>query len=85
MSRGVGTVLLSYILNHAKSQSKTVETVFYNTGKNELMYITLKFANFKEKNSNTNPEKLLCNDLSYIHDYPSYITLNTNIQEGAYV
>ncbi len=84
MSRGVGTVLLSYILNNAKLKSKTVETVFHETGKNELMYITLKFANFKEKESTTSSKKLLYNDLSYIHDYPNYITLTTDIGETIY-
>lgn len=48
MSRGVGTILLTTILQEAKKRGKRLVADFKQTDRNRMMYITYKFANFKE-------------------------------------
>lgn len=75
MSRGVGTILLSYIMNEAKKAGKKLLADFRKTNRNKQMYITYKFANFKEKSSDKNGNILFENDLSFIHPFPLYIDI----------
>lgn len=48
MSRGVGSVLLSHIVNMAIDNNVTLYAKFVPTPRNRIMYITYKFCGFKE-------------------------------------
>ena len=48
MSRGVGAVLLNYITSLAKERNVRLLADFVSTDRNRMMYITYKFAGFKE-------------------------------------
>jgi len=48
MSRGVGAVLLNYITSLAKDRNVRLLADFVSTERNRMMYITYKFAGFKE-------------------------------------
>lgn len=48
MSRGIGNTLLSFIINCGISDNKKVRAEFLPNSRNNLMYVTYKFANFKE-------------------------------------
>ncbi len=48
MSRGVGTILISHILNQAKAAGARFQAEFMNTGRNRLMLVSYKFGGFKE-------------------------------------
>ena len=48
MSRGVGKVLLSHILQQARAADKRVRADFVRTPRNRAMYLTFKLAGFKE-------------------------------------
>jgi FkbH-like protein len=48
MTRGVGKVLLSYVLDSAADHGATVEADFVRTDRNRLMYLTYKLAGFRE-------------------------------------
>lgn len=74
VSRGVGTVLLCYIMQMAKKAGKTLNAEFVYTDRNRMMYLTYKLAGFKE-NGDRGGISLLENDLSYIQPYPDYLTL----------
>lgn len=74
MARGVGTVLLSYIMRQAKRLGKRLLADFKVTDKNRMMFITYRFANFKEI-SNKGDYIVLENDLSAIQEFPKYITV----------
>ncbi len=76
MSRGVGTILLSHIMQGAQASGKKLLADFKKTERNRAMYITYKFANFKECSSNGNGILLLENDLSRIQPFPPYIDVN---------
>ncbi|MBY0596364.1 HAD-IIIC family phosphatase [Bacillus bingmayongensis] len=73
MSRGVGTILLTAILNEAKKQGKKVFADFKQTDRNRVMYITYKFANFREVSSDAEGYILFENDLNQLQAYPPYV------------
>ncbi len=77
MSRGIGTVLLSYIMQVTKKEGKkTLLADFRKTGRNEMMYVTYRFANFEEISKSEDDILLLKNDLSYIQAFPKYIEIH---------
>ena len=73
LSRSVGSVLLSYIMNLAKKDNKRLLADFKQTDRNKLMYATYKFSNFKEISNDGKGNITFENDLSIIQKYPSYI------------
>ncbi|MGA1870046.1 MAG: HAD-IIIC family phosphatase [bacterium] len=75
MARGVGTVLLNYIMNEAKKEGKKLLADFKKTSRNKMMYVSYKMANFKEIQSEDDTYILFENDLSIIQKYPPYIKL----------
>ncbi|WP_028560605.1 HAD-IIIC family phosphatase [Paenibacillus pinihumi] len=75
MSRGVGTILLSYIMQMAKSQNKILLADFKKTDRNKVMYVTYKFANFKEVSTNEEGITVLENDLSMVQKFPHYVNV----------
>ncbi|WP_434752105.1 HAD-IIIC family phosphatase [Paenibacillus amylolyticus] len=77
MSRGVGTILLSYIMQMAKSNNKILLADFKKTDKNKMMYVTYKFANFKEVSTGADGITVLSNDLSSIQKFPPYVKVET--------
>lgn len=48
MSRGVGSVFINYILQLARDHGVQLRAEFISTGRNRMMYVTYKFAGFKE-------------------------------------
>ncbi len=75
MSRGVGTIMLNHIMNMAKKQGVTLRAEFVSTERNRMMYVTYKFAGFKEIQENGN-FVVFENDLSNINAMPDYVKLN---------
>jgi FkbH-like protein len=76
MSRGVGTVLLTHIMNNAKAAGKKLRADFKITDRNRQMYITYCFNNFKEIQKGEDGIILFENDLSQIQPFPDYINVN---------
>lgn len=77
MSRGVGNVLLHYIMNQAKQHNVRLYTEFLHTDKNRLMFMTLKFAGFKEAGKTLeNGRNVLMHELEGEYPYPEYLKLN---------
>jgi FkbH-like protein len=74
MSRGVGTMMLSYIMEQARSVKATLCAEFIPTDRNRMMYVTLKFAGFREIAKQGNVV-ILENDLKYIQPIPPYVTI----------
>jgi len=73
MARGVGTVVMSYIMQETKKAGKTLLADFKHTGRNRQMYVSYKFGNFKEVSSDDEGHVLFENDLSMIQPFPPYI------------
>jgi FkbH-like protein len=73
VSRGVGSVLLSYVMKEAARKGKTLRADFLRTERNRQMLVTYQFANFQVVSRDEGGAILFENDLSAIQDYPPYI------------
>ena len=90
MSRGVGTVMLNYIIKLAQENNVRLRAEFVSNNRNRMMYVVYKFAGFKEvenkdkskiltrKNQDENQEELaiLENNFQQIQPFPEYMQVN---------
>lgn len=74
MSRGVGAILINHILKLAKDNNVTLRAEFVSNDRNRMMYVTFKFAGFKEI-SRQGDMVLLENDLNHIQPFPNYVDI----------
>ena len=74
MSRGVGTILLNYILRLAKENHVRLKAEFVNNNRNRMMFVTYKFAGFKETGK-AGEIIILENDLTHIQPPAPYVDL----------
>lgn len=74
MSRGVGTVLISFLRNLALENGVALRAEFVTNDRNRMMYMTYKFNQFREIETRDN-WVMLENDLSVIPDYPTYMKI----------
>ncbi|GCF07991.1 HAD-IIIC family phosphatase [Dictyobacter arantiisoli] len=74
LSRGVGTIMVNYIMQQAKKAGVRLQAEFVETKSNRMMYITYKFGGFKEIQRNGN-NVLMEDDLSHIQSFPDYIKI----------
>ncbi|QLE40506.1 HAD-IIIC family phosphatase [Nostoc sp. C052] len=72
MSRGVGTIMMNHIMSMAKSNNVRLVAEFVPNDRNRMMYVSYKFAGFKEI-ANNSGSVILENDLSRIQPVPSYV------------
>jgi len=81
MARGVGTVMLSYLMKRARQANVRLLAEFVSNERNRMMYITYKFAGFREVNG-PGGVTLLENDLERIQNFPPFIDVRI-LDEGA--
>lgn len=74
MSRGVGSIMLNYIMQEAKKAGVRLQAEFVDNGRNRMMYITYKFAGFEIVEKNDKHE-LLENNLTAIQEMPGYVKI----------
>ncbi|MBW4660749.1 MAG: HAD-IIIC family phosphatase [Drouetiella hepatica Uher 2000/2452] len=74
MSRGVGTVMLHYLMQLAQQHNVRLCAEFVANDRNRIMYITYKFAGFKEIEKTGN-RVMFEHDLTHIQPYPNYMNL----------
>ncbi len=74
MSRGVGAIMLSYIMNEAKAAGARLQAEFVPTDRNRLMNVTYRFAGFREVEKRDNLV-IFEHDLTSISPYPNYVML----------
>ncbi len=72
MARGVGTIMMSYILNLAKEAGVRFLAEFRTTDRNRMMLVTYKFANFKEIERHGDII-LFEHELENIQPFPDYV------------
>lgn len=72
MSRGVGTIMMNYIMSLAQSNNVRLLAEFVSNDRNRMMYISYKFAGFKEIDKNCD-SVIFENDLTRIQTAPSYV------------
>ncbi|MCP4261664.1 MAG: HAD-IIIC family phosphatase [Planctomycetes bacterium] len=74
MSRGVGSVMINHLRNEARKKGVRLQAEFISNDRNRMMYMTYKFAHFKEKEK-INDRVILENDLSQVQNFPEYLTV----------
>ena len=72
MSRGVGTIMMNHIMSLAQSNNVRLLAEFVPNDRNRMMYISYKFAGFKEIDKNGD-SVIFENDLTRIQAAPSYV------------
>ncbi|MNG31419.1 hypothetical protein D3C84_1172110 [compost metagenome] len=74
MSRGVGSVMINHLMHLAKEANTTLRAEFVSTDRNRMMYVTYKFAGFKEIQEEGD-YVLFENDLSSLQPLSPHVTL----------
>lgn len=72
MSRGVGTIMMNYIMSLAQKNNVRLLAEFISNDRNRMMYISYKFAGFKEIDKKGDLV-VFENDLTRIQDVPAYV------------
>ncbi|WP_317452719.1 HAD-IIIC family phosphatase [Streptomyces sp. CBMA29] len=72
MSRGVGSVLLSHIMERAREAGAGLRADFVETGRNRMMQITYAFSGFREV-AREGDRLVLGADLEQIQPLPGYV------------
>ena len=72
MSRGVGMILLTHILQLAAAEQKALRADFVRTSRNRMMYLTFKLAGFRETGRDGDLARLE-HDLDSIDPHPGHV------------
>jgi FkbH-like protein len=75
MSTGVGTIMINYVRNLARARGVRLNAEFLPTERNRMMYVTYKFAGFREVDKRYGLVRLE-NDLGTIPAFPEYIQVS---------
>ncbi len=78
ISRGVGTVLLNFIMNRARQNQVRLQAELVPTDRNRMMHVTYKFAGFKLV-GNSGEAQLFESNLANIQDVPAYLQLTSQL------
>ncbi|MCA1615203.1 MAG: HAD-IIIC family phosphatase [Acidobacteria bacterium] len=73
MSRGVGSVLLSLLARRAKEAGVRLRADFVANERNRMMYVTYKFAGFREVSRGEGGAALLEHDPAHVQPLPAYV------------
>lgn len=73
MSRGAGSVLLTYIMREARQQGKQMLADFRDTGRNRMMNISYRFAGFTQLSADADGKIVFSHDLKQVVEFPDYI------------
>jgi FkbH-like protein len=72
MSRGVGSIMMSYVVGRARDAAVTLRAEFIRTEKNRLMYVTYRLGNFNPL-TESGDRVLLENDCRKVAEFPAYV------------
>lgn len=75
MSKGVGTILLGHIMRLAREAKVVLRADFISNDRNRLMYVSYKFAGFKEVRR-IGDRIVFENDLAKIAPFPDYVRIH---------
>ena len=73
ISRSVGSVLLSFLMQEASKDGKVIRADFRQTDRNRMMYATYRFAGFKEISTSEGGRMVLENTLAEVPKFPPFI------------
>lgn len=76
MPRGVGTIMIGYIMNLAKKHGVRLQAEFVSTDRNRMMLVTYRFGGFKQVKQEGN-FIVFEHDLSHLQAFPEYVKVLT--------
>jgi FkbH-like protein len=79
MSRGVGSILLSHIMQLARQAGVVLQAEFIANDRNRMMFVTYRLAGFQAVQEDDG-HYLLQHDLDQIADFPDYVAVITDQQ-----
>lgn len=79
VTRGVGMVLIGHLLHKARHHEVRLRATFAHTGRNRQMYVTYKFAGFREAGEESGMI-LLEHDLQRLHALPAYVAITSELE-----
>jgi len=74
MSRGVGAVLLNHVMTLARDNGAGLQAEFAETGRNRMMFVTYRFAGFREVGT-SGDVLLLEADLTRVQPAPDHLVV----------
>ncbi|MCO1579134.1 HAD-IIIC family phosphatase [Crossiella sp. SN42] len=77
VSKGVGTVLLHFLIKEGAARGVRLFARFRRTDRNRQMLFTYQLANFRVV-SQVGAEHLFENDLTIVRDYPDHVRVNVD-------
>ncbi|MBB6170489.1 FkbH-like protein [Nocardiopsis mwathae] len=77
VSKGVGTVLLQFLIQRAAAHGARLLARFRRTDRNRQMLLTYQLANFHVV-SRDGADHLFENDLTVVRDYPGHVKVNVD-------
>jgi FkbH-like protein len=75
MSRGIGTIMLQYLVSEAKTSNCRLTANFRDTGRNRMMYLAYKFSSFKESGETEGNCIIMEHPLQNEQPVPSYLRI----------
>ena len=78
MSRGVGTIMMNYVMGLAKEAGVRFRAEFRHNGRNRMMYVTYKFGGFREVGQQGDL-LLLEHDLRSLQPFPEYVEVRIEV------
>jgi FkbH-like protein len=82
LTRGVGGIMMTYLLQSAKRSAVRLRADFVPNNYNRMMYVTYKFNGFCEVEAKDNYIALE-HDLRNIRPFPRYVTVRSHVEQGA--
>lgn len=83
LSRGIGTILISTLLQLAQKAGKTVTADFRKSDRNRMMQVAWMMAGFKPGGSKAGEMKRLIHDLAVISPIPPYLEIDCKLLADA--
>ncbi len=78
MSRGVGTIMMNYLMMLAKEAGVPLRAEFVSNGRNRMMLITYRLGGFQQVDEQGDL-LILENDLSNIQPFPDYVDVTIEV------
>jgi FkbH-like protein len=72
MQRGVGTILLTHVMQRARASGARLQAEFVPTGRNRIMLVTYRLSGFRTIRE-SGGALLLEHDLQYLPEVPDYV------------
>ena len=77
MSRGVGSILLSHIMQLAQQAGVVLQAEFIANDRNRMMFVTYRLAGFQTVQEN-GAHHLLQHNLAQVPDFPDYVVVTAS-------